>query len=198
VSLSDAAPSVEELRKAHEEYKRTVPNNYAITIQRVAAALSRRNSDELAVAVAEWLQDLNRQYYRFRPEEAATLVERLKPILRQELDTFLKFRDRSITTLAKIDEAEALRLFGLFRTECGPVGAGKALHVLAPNFFPLWDNAIAEGYGVATETGYFQFINIVKQQVLNLTEEVAPEVTALKALDEYNYLYASASRKAAS
>ena len=89
-------------------------------------------------------------------------------------------------------------MFGLFRTECGPVGAGKALHVLAPNFFPPWDNAIAEGYGVATETGYFQFINIVKQQVLNLTEEVAPEVSALKALDEYNYLYASASQKAAS
>lgn len=198
VSLSGAAPSVEELRKAHEEYKVTVPNNYAITTQRVAAALSRRNSDELALAVAEWLQDLNRQYYRFRPEEAATLVERLKPILRQELNTFLKFRERSITTLAKSDEVEALRLFGLFRTECGPVGAGKALHVLAPSFFPLWDNAIAEGYGVATETGYFQFINIVKQQVLNLTEEVAPEVTALKALDEYNYLYASAIRKAAS
>ena len=198
VSLSEAAPSVEELRKAHEEYKRTVPNNYAITIQRVAAALSRQNSDDLAVAVAEWLQDLNRQYYRFRPEEAATLVERLKPILRQELNTFLKFRERSIATLAKSDEAEALRLFALFRTQCGPVGAGKTLHVLAPNFFPLWDNAIAEGYGVATETGYFQFINIVKQQVLNLTEEVAPEVTALKALDEYNYLYASASRKTAS
>jgi hypothetical protein len=67
------------------------------------------------------------------------------------------------TTLHALD---ALRLFGLFRTECGPVRAGKALHVLAPNFFPLWDNAIADGYGVATETGYFQFINIVKQQVL--------------------------------
>ena len=120
MSLSEAAPSVEELRKAHEEYKRTVPNNYAITIQRVAAALSRRNSDELAVAVAEWLQDLNRQYYRFRPEEAATLVERLKPILRQELNTFLKFRERSITTLAKSDEAEALRMFGLFRQNAGP------------------------------------------------------------------------------
>jgi hypothetical protein len=52
--------------------------------------------------------------------------------------------------------------------------------------------------GCVTLTGYFQFINIVKQQVLNLKEEVAPEVTALKALDEYNYLYASASRKAAS
>jgi hypothetical protein len=194
VSLSRTMPTLEELRKAHEEYKRTVPNNYATTVQRVAAALSRRNSDELAIAVSDWLKDLNRQYYRFRPEEAATLVERLKPIVREELDTFLKFRERSVKTLARSDETEVLRLFGLFRAECGPVGAGKALHVLAPNFFPLWDNAIADAYGVATETGYFQFLNIVKQQVLNLPEEIAPGVTALKALDEYNYLRASATR----
>jgi hypothetical protein len=197
VSLSHTTPTVGELRKTHEEYKRTVPNNYANTIHRVEAALSRRNSDELATAVAEWLQDLNRQYYRFRPEEAATLVERLKPILREELSTFLKFRERSIATLTNPDKTEVLRLFDLLRAECGPVGAGKALHVLAPNFFPLWDNPIAESYGVATETGYFQFINIVKQQVVNVTEEIAPGVTALKALDEYNYLRASATRKGA-
>jgi hypothetical protein len=184
-----------ELRKTHEEYKRTVPNTYATTIQHVAGALSRRDRDAVATAVAGWLQDLNRQYYRFRPEEAATLVERLKPILREELSTFLKFRERSIATVANSDEAEVLRLFGLFRAECGPVGAGKALHVLAPDIFPLWDNAIAESYGVATETGYFQFINIVKQQVLNLREEIAPGLSALKALDEYNYLQASATRK---
>jgi hypothetical protein len=114
---------------------------------------------------------------------------------REELNTFLKCRERSIASLVNLDETEVLRLFGLFRAECGPVGAGKALHVLAPSFFPLWDNAIAVSYGVATETGYFQFIKIVKQQVVNLTEEIAPGVTALKALDEYNYLHASATRK---
>jgi hypothetical protein len=194
VSLAHTAPNVSELRAAHEEYKRTVPNSYATTMRRVSAALSSRNSDELATAVADWLRDLNRQYYRFRPEEAATLTQRLKLILREELIAFLNFREHSIATLASSDEAEVLRLFGLFRAECGPVGSGKALHVLAPNFFPLWDNPIAESYGVATETGYFQFINIVKQQVLNLKEEIAPGVTALKALDEYNYLQASATR----
>jgi hypothetical protein len=198
LKLPHTAPSAEEIRQAHDEYKRTVPNSYAITIQRVFAALSRRNSDEMATAVAEWLQDLNRQYYRFRPKEAETLIQRLKPILREELNTLVKFRGRSIATLATKDETEVLRLFGLFKAECRPVGAGKALHVLAPNFFPLWDNAIAESYGVDKETGYFQFISIVKEQVANLPEEISPGVTALKALDEYNYLQASATRKAAS
>jgi hypothetical protein len=75
---------------------------------------------------------------------------------------------------------------------------GKALHVLAPNFFPLWDNPIAESYGVDKRMGYFQFISIVKGQVASLPEEIAPGVTALKALDEYNYLQASVTRKAAS
>jgi hypothetical protein len=195
MKFSHAAPTFEELRKAHEEYKRTVPNKYAITVQRVAAALSSRNSDELATTVGEWLRDLNRQYYRFRPEEAATLAERLKPILRKELSTLLTFHARSIVLLAKADKTEVLRLFDLFRGECGPVGAGKALHVVAPNFFPLWDNAIAESYGVATETGYSHFIDMVRDQVINLPQEIAPGVTVLKALDEYNYLHASAMRK---
>ena len=107
--------------------------------------------------------------------------------------------------------SEAARILGLLAARTPPViyeevtiegvrmlviiGKDVALHVLAPNFFPLWDNAIAESYGVATETDYFQFITIVKQQVLNLKEEIVPGVTALKALDEYNYLQASATRK---
>ena len=28
-----------------------------------------------------------------------------------------------------------------------PVAVAKALHLLAPNFFPLWDNKIAGAYG---------------------------------------------------
>ena len=87
--------------------------------------LSHRNTDELAIAVAKWLQDLNRQYYRFRPEEAGTLVQRLKPILREELDTFLKFRERSMATIEKRDETEVLRLFALFRQNAGPLELAK-------------------------------------------------------------------------
>jgi hypothetical protein len=197
-NFSHSVPSLEQLIETHEEYKRTVPNSYAITIQRVTAAFSRQNADDLATVVSDWLRDLNRQYYRFRPEEATTLAQRLKPIMRAELTPLLKFRQRSITTLAASDEADVLRLFGVFRAQCGPVGAGKALHVLGPNFFPMWDDAIAGNYGVDKETGYFRFISILKQEVINLPQEIVPGVTALKALDEYNYIEASATRKAIS
>jgi len=188
LQLSTNVPTAEELCRIHEEYRRTVPNNYEAIMPRVAAAFPRRDAEELASATAEWLRNINWQYYRFRPEEAATLAQRLKPILQREPETVLSFRERSIKTLMKSDEVEVLRLFGVFRAECGPVGAGKAAHVLAPMFFPLWDNAIAQSYGVSTESGYFQFMNAVRAQVCNLPEEIAPGVPVLKALDEWNYL----------
>jgi hypothetical protein len=186
------SPNADGLRAAHEEYIRTVPNSYASAITRVSVAFSDGNVDALATAVSDWLRDLNRQYYRFRPEEAATLVERLKPIMGRELESLRSFRERSIRALVKVDEAEVLRLFQLLRAECGPVGAGKALHILAPNFLPLWDDKIAAGYGVSKDAcGYFQFMNAVNGQVLDIPENLVPGVTILKILDEYNYLQMS-------
>jgi hypothetical protein len=62
--------------------------------------------------------------------------------------------------------------------------------VLAPNFFPLWDSTIASDfYAVSKDAaGYFQFMVLVKQQIANLPDELASGLTALKAIDEFNYL----------
>jgi hypothetical protein len=187
--------SVEELLKTHEEYKSTVPNNYIVTRERIEKALAEQNVGKTATAVAEWLKDLNRQYYRFRPDEAGNLREKLEPLIAAELTILLEFRRRRIATLTGEDESTVRRLFGCFRPTLGPVGTGKALHALAPNFFPLWDNAIAADYGVSPEDGYFQFMLMIKQRVINLPDELAPGLTALKAIDEYNYLEASKTKK---
>lgn len=189
--------TVELLRRTHQDYRRTVPNSYDVSIREVDSAFSRQNVSELARALAEWVKDLNRQYYRFRPDEANTVAERLEPILKQELTNIGKFRVRKIASVEHSEEAEIMRPFRRLRVELGPVGAGKALHVLAPNFFPLWDNAIAESYGLDTERGYFKFMLKIKQQILNLPDEIVPGVSTLKLLDEYNYLRASEKRRGA-
>src|SRR5713226_5254266 len=104
VSLSHAAPTAEELRNAHEEYRQTVSNNYATTIRRVGAALSSQKIGELAEAISDWLKSINEEYYKhWHPKEAATLAQRLMPILREELDPLMKFRQRGITTLEDSD-----------------------------------------------------------------------------------------------
>ena len=190
--------SVEELLKVHAEYTSTVPNNYVITMERIEKTLTNQNVGETADAVAVWLKDLNRQYYRFRPGEALTLRERLEPLIAAELTAILGFRSRRIGMLTSADEPIVRRLFDRLRPELGPVGTGKALHVLAPNFFPLWDNTIAfDFYGVSTDAnGYIQFMTLVKQQVVNLPDELAPGLTALKAIDEHNYLRMAKRKKA--
>jgi hypothetical protein len=73
-----------------------------------------------------------------------------------------------------------------------PVAVAKALHLLAPSFFPLWDETIARAYD-CYYTGdapgqYMAFF--VKTKAI--AEAVAPQVTLkgktlLKLIDEYNY-----------
>lgn len=99
-----------------------------------------------------------------------------------EVHSLSGFRERSLTTLDKADEPAVLRLFGAFRAKLGPVGAAKALHALAPTFFPMWDNEIARGYGVSTEGGYFQFMLIAKQQLVGLPADLIPGLSLVKAL----------------
>ena len=69
-------------------------------------------------------------------------------------------------------------------------------HLLAPRFFPLWDNTIASAYhmplsGWANARRYRRFMHVVKHEIARLGGVAAIEsavgTTALKALDEYNY-----------
>jgi hypothetical protein len=185
--LMAMAPTPEELVRAHEKYTNTVPNNYVVTTERIANSLPERNTGKVADALAAWLKNINQQYYRFRPDEARNLRGELEPLIAAECKTLLEFRAHALSTLTRTDEPAVLRMFELFRSKLGPVGAAKALRVLAPAFFPLWDTATA--YGVSTEHGYFQFMLLTKQQVASLPKDFAIRETSglLKALDEYNY-----------
>lgn len=189
------ASFAEELVRVHEEYVRNVPNNYATAVPRIANAISKGDVAGVAEALAGWLTNINQQYYRFRPEKARTLRADLELLLTAELRAISEFRERSLASLEKADESEVLRLFRLFRTELGPVGAAKALHALAPTSFPMWDNDIAQGYRVSTEDGYFQFILLGKQQLMGVPLDLIPGLSLVKAFDEYNYYRFSTLKK---
>jgi len=76
-----------------------------------------------------------------------------------------------------------------------PVGTAKALHLLAPTYFPLWDKAIANAYGhdyykrdSAQEYSNFcnQMLDFRNRVIdLNLVES---DDNPLKKIDEYNYV----------
>ena len=45
-------------------------------------------------------------------------------------------------------KTEIVRLYDAFESAAGPISSAKILHLICPNFFPLWDNAIADALRV--------------------------------------------------
>src|SRR5262249_11185085 len=110
-------------------------------------------------------------------------------------------RRRSILTHAPDDERRIRSLFqefldalriceGSCKGRASPVGVAKALHLLAPSYFPLWDEKIARAYDCYYDSDppgqYIKFFLKTKA----IAEALAPQVkvdgkTLLKLIDEY-------------
>jgi hypothetical protein len=141
----------------------------------------------------------NHPFYRNGPFDY-DLLEQCIAKNQAVLDTY---RHRSILTHSLDDESRIRSLFQAFldalricegkcKGRASPVGVGKALHLLAPGFFPLWDEKIAQAYDCYYDDDaagqYMTFLSKTKA----MAEVLAPQVnvggkTLLKLIDEYNY-----------
>ena len=124
---------------------------YRIALEYTCANLGRPAdmADGLAVMLLTW----NQAAYRYGAPDAA----KLERFLRNERAAISRFRRMDIRTFDDHRHAVGVRrLFGKLLTALhvkqndkrSPVGVAKALHLLAPNFFPLWDVKIAQRNGV--------------------------------------------------
>ena len=73
-----------------------------------------------------------------------------------------------------------------------PVSVSKALHLLAPNFFPLWDDKISRAYGcyynVDPAKKYISFCKTTKTIADKVKDYIIrSDRTLIKLIDEYNY-----------
>jgi hypothetical protein len=159
-------------------------------------------SDSLGVLLLTW----NQAFYRYGSFD----FDKLQMVIEKNLSKLNEFRERNIETFSLNDEVDIKKLFNDFldalRNSKGesPVAVAKALHLLAPNFFPLWDKRIAKAYEChysrknAAEK-YIKFMKIMKQFVkeietykVNLNKFIninnySYHKTYLKLIDEYNY-----------
>src|SRR5262249_27042785 len=137
------------------------------------------NPRELADAVGVLLLTWNQAHYRYGPPD----FERLQELLAEEAAALQELRDRDIATLSESDHGTVNRVFasalaaleiaeGKSRGRRSPVAVAKALHLLAPRFFPLWDAGIALAYGcfyAANPAGkYLDFMRIQSTIVAHL------------------------------
>jgi len=190
---SAAMPSVGDLMKAHkiffEKEKRDVFYRTAMLLMPLALndQINLSPADVLEIVLQTW----NSQFYRFRRwipkhhQDIEQLVVRFKAQISAT-------RTRTISSCLKGfsgDEGWVLLMFAEFRKVLGPVGAAKSLHLLAPEFLPLWDNTIAKkAYGVPLdETGYIAMMRAVQVQEKKVSGSKTVAGNFLKLLDEYNY-----------
>lgn len=171
---------------------------------RVATFLVERSWFEppkLADGVAVLLLTWNQAFYRYgRPD-----FGRFEKFLARHARRFKSLRRRDISTFSAADTTAVRSLFtsslkaleiaeGGSKGRRSPVAVSKALHLLAPSFFPLWDAAIARGYSCYYSRDpaakYLRFMGFSKQIVTELRSTITPLLdgkTPLKVLDEYNY-----------
>jgi len=98
-------------------------------------------------------------------------------------------------TISRLKESEVEKLKRYNLTRKSPVAVAKALHLLAPTFFPLWDERIAKKYGCYYNScpakEYIRFMKLMKRFAKKVKNYIAPSnyqnKTLLKLIDEFNY-----------
>jgi hypothetical protein len=141
-------------------------------------------------AIGVLLQTWNQAYYRYHKPSKRHLDD-LEALIAKYQVRLLRWRNTSICGLT--DESGVPEVFEDFERLLGPVGASKALHLLCPKLFPLWDRAITKAYRVwlgPTGTNgkcYADFMAVCRNQVTNLYPTGSAPDDILKQLDEYNY-----------
>ena len=153
-------------------------------------------ADGLGVLLLTW----NQAFYRYGFFDFA----RLEDALRTNLAVIEGFREREIRSFGEADDASVRQLFLAFlealqisegknKGRKTPVGVAKALHLLAPAFFPIWDYEIATAYGCyynpQPDDKYVTFMRRMQCLERQLQKHVPAGYgrTFLKLIDEYNY-----------
>lgn len=157
----------------------------------------RDMADGMGVLLLTWNQAL----YRYGAFDFALL----EAALRSNMPAIEMLRPRNIQSLGQADEPIITQLFLVFldalriadgtKKGCkSPVAVAKALHLLAPNFLPIWDDKIARAYACHysqnPDRKYVAFAYKMQALARQLQERVPSSDcgrTFLKLIDEYNY-----------
>ena len=156
---------------------------------------SAEMADSLGVLLLTW----NQGFYRYGLFDFG----KLEKCIAKNMRTLKAYRQRSILDYTAREDERIEKLLsdfiGTLAIKKGkkagvrsPVAAAKTLHLLAPDFFPLWDNKIALGYDCnysrRPAQRYLSFIKKVQDVARNVTGVSLPAgKTLLKLIDEYNY-----------
>ncbi|MCA9874223.1 MAG: hypothetical protein KC441_11230 [Anaerolineales bacterium] len=153
-------------------------------------------ADSLGVLLLTW----NQAFYRYGLFD----FDSLEACIVRNQHHLQQYRQRDILSYSPGEDTAVAALFEEFLNALmicegkkagigSPVAVAKALHLLAPGFFPLWDDKIARAYGCyygsRPADKYIVFLHKMKHIAAELQPYIAamPGKTLLKLIDEYNY-----------
>lgn len=191
--VSIPIPSIQDLKEAHNIFIKREPRAlfYKVARELVDLALSKKTSISISEALGVLLQTWNKAFYRYTLFDEDHLRD-IENLLNANNEKLMEYRERNLNDLSDDEEPIIKEIFESFEKVTGPVGAAKALHLLAPEFFPLWDRTIAKAYNIplrgkgTNKDQYFKFMKITKQQCNRINAKDL-EHNTLKLLDEFNY-----------
>jgi hypothetical protein len=192
-------PNPDEVRHGVEEFERQEKRNAMYKVATFLVSHFWGDHARMAEGLGVLLMTWNQAFYRYGSFD----FDPLEQCIRDNWKNIQGFRDRELSTLAALDVLPVTELFSRFldalqvssgphKGRKSPVSVAKALHLLAPTFFPLWDEKIARAYGCYYKRNpaqqYLEFCKRVKLVVPQIDPAlVTSERPILKVIDEYNY-----------
>ncbi len=194
-------PNCSDFRKGCKEFKKYEKRDAMYKVATFLLSHFWRKSDiaDIANGLGVLLLTWNQAFYRYGVFD----FDRLEKCIEENFERIDSFRKRDISSLNDSDERNIKNLFNKFldalqinsgksKGKKSPVSVAKALHILAPNFFPLWDDRIAKAYNcyyskdaAGKYVSFCKIIQTVTEKVKNCIPNSKKPI--LKQIDEYNY-----------
>ena len=194
-------PSIDEIiagiRAFQEKEQRDAMYKIATFIVRHFWGKPSEMADGLGVLLLTW----NQAFYRYGRFD----FDLLEQCISSNLHILQDYRRRDIADYTVSDDLEIKKLFEEFLEALrirkdgeprarSPVSTSKALHLLAPRFFPIWDMEISKAYGCSYSSNpaskYILFLSKQKKIISAIDVDRLQgfgDKTPLKLLDELNY-----------
>jgi len=152
-------------------------------------------ADGLGVLLLTW----NQTFYRYGIFD----FDKLENAIIDNFVSIKEYRNRDIFSFSSYDVEDIEHLFIQFlealsittnsgQVKKGYVSTAKALHLLAPKYFPIWDKKISVAYCLDYQKNptkeYVTFCEITKSIAESVKEYTTQSnKTLIKLIDEYNY-----------
>jgi hypothetical protein len=190
-------PTADELNEARERYEENEPRDLFYRVGRDLVERTRNGQSDftLTEAVGVVLLTWNGRFYNRKdtPNFDVQHIAEIDALIERYRDALDAYHGRTIETLRENEQDAVEAIFNDFDLLLGPVGAAKALHVLAPRLFALWDRLIAEGASFYMDKRglnanlYWRWMVRVQREAREVGGEAVWGAGLLKRLDELNY-----------